>query len=57
MRAPRLAARSNVSRIRTPAPSPKMKPLRSASKGRLAASGLSLYPVASAVIEMNPAML
>ena len=42
MRAPRRRAASHASRTRKPAPSPRTKPLRVASKGRLARSGVSL---------------
>src|SRR5262249_38592308 len=38
----RLVACSSDSRIKMPAPSPTMKPSRSASKGRLAAAGAPL---------------
>src|SRR5438876_10632889 len=53
MRAPRAFANSYSSRIRTPAPSPTMKPSRSLSNGRLAFSGSSLR-VASARSAPNP---
>ena len=55
MVAPRASlACSSVSRSSTPAPSPITKPARSASKGREASFGLSLYLEHIAFIALKP---
>ena len=54
MFAPRALARSYSSITRTPAPSPRTKPSRSLSQGRLAFSGSSLR-VDSARMDAKPA--